>query len=453
MIRRATSFLITFGCLLGLGLITPSMADAQMIITPDQDEPVTDARKAEIIDSVAALVNRMYVFPDVAKKMETAVRKKLKAGGYKEFGNMMPFMQALHKDMRDICKDGHFGLMFDPNPKPAGEEISPEMEKAYLEEERRNNYGFKKLEILPGNIGYLNLLGFTPSDIGGATAVAAMNFLGNSDALIIDLRDNGGGDPSMIQLISSYFFKNSVHLNSFEERGKDTVQQFWTSLGVQGKKLVDAPIYLLTSNYTFSAAEEFSYNLKNLKRATIVGENTGGGAHPVNGYAFPNLKVSARVPYARAINPITGTNWEGVGVKPDIEVSRDKALAVAHLEALEALEKSSTDDARKREYRWQADRIASENNPLQLAETDLAGCAGKYGPRLITVENGRLYSQREGGPKFELIPMTRELFRFGGNSGDYLRLRFQRDTSGSVTGVIAIFQDGREEPFPRQSAN
>ena len=453
MRRRATTLLMTLVCLFCLGLFVPNDASAQVVIVGGQDEPVTEIRKAEIIDSVTALVNRMYVFPDVAKKMETAVRKKKKGGGYKEFSNMMPFMQALDKDMKDICKDGHFGIMFDPNPRPAGQEVSPEMEKEHLENERRNNYGFNKLEILPGNIGYLNLLGFTSADIAGPTATAAMNFLGNTDALIIDLRENGGGDPSMIQLISSYFFKTAVHLNSFQERGKDTVQQFWTSLGVQGKKMVDAPIYVLTSSFTFSAAEEFTYNLKSLKRATIVGENTGGGAHPVNEYAFPTLKVSARVPYARAINPITGTNWESVGVKPDIEVARDKALAVAHLEAIEALETKATDDARKRDYRWLAERIAAENDPPTIVEQELAGFAGKYGPRVITFETGGLFSQREGGPKFQLIPMTRELFRFGGNSADYLRLRFQRDSTGTVTGVVAVFQDGREEPFTRQVAN
>ncbi len=435
-----------------LGLAPVFSLQAQVMINPAQDESVSDIRKAEIIDSVSALVNRAYVFPEVAKKMETAVRKKMKAGGYREFANLIPFLQALHQDMRDICKDGHFGITFDPNPRPAGDSISPEMEKEYLESERRSNYGFDKVEILPGNIGYLKLKGFTPTDIAAPTAVAAMGFLQNSDALIVDLRENGGGDPSMIQLLSSYFFEQSVHLNNFEERGNDTVRQFWTSLGVVGKKMTKAPIFVLTSHYTFSAAEEFTYNLKNLKRATIVGEVTGGGAHPVNEYAFPNLKVSMRVPYARAINPITGTNWEGVGVKPDIEVAQDKALAIAQVEALKRLRDATIDEARKREYAWMVDRTEADANPPLLAATDLAACVGLYGPRAITIENGVLFSQRQGGPKFPLIAMTRDFFRFDG-PGDFMRLKFQRDSAGEVTGVIAVFQDGHEEKFARQSAN
>lgn len=429
------------------------IASGQQLAAGGQDEPITDTRKAEIIDSVSALVNRAYVFPDVAKKMEAAARKKLKAGGYTEFKTTVPFLMALHNDLREVCKDGHFGVRFDPNPRPAGDSVTPEMEKEYLEEQRRTNYGFEKVEILDGNIGYVKFNNFIETDIAQQTAISVMGFLANTDALIIDLRENGGGDPSMIQLISSYFFEKSVHLNSFEERGNDTLKQFWTSLGVVGKKMTNIPIYVLTSHYTFSAAEEFSYNLKNLKRATIVGETTGGGAHPVNEYAFPNLKVSMRVPYARAINPITGTNWEGVGVKPDIDVPADQALVAAQTDAFKKLQESTPREDLKRQYAWLAARVEAEANPPKLTEAELAACAGTYGPRAITFENGALFSQRQGGPKLPLIAMTRDLFRFGGGSGDYLRLRFQRDSSGAVTGVLAIFSNGLEESFAKQSAN
>ena len=425
-------------------------ATAQQIAAGGQDEAITDARKAEIIDSVSALINRAYVFPDIAKKMELAVRKKLKAGGYQSFTTAVPFLMALHTDLREVCKDGHFGVRYEPEARPAGDSISPEMEQQYLDEQRRTNYGFEKVEILDGNIGYLKMNNFIETDLAQQTAISVMGFLANTDALIIDLRENGGGDPSMIQLLSSYFFKQSVHLNDFAERGNDTLKQFWTSLGVVGKKMTDVPIYVLTSNRTFSAAEEFSYNLKNLKRATIVGETTGGGAHPVNEYAFPNLKVAMRVPYARAINPITGTNWEGVGVKPDIDVPAEKALVTAQIDALTKMQQSNPSDERKHEYAWLSDRIRSEANPPALTESDLASCAGNYGPRAITFENGSLFSQRTGGPKFPLVAMTRDLFRFGGGNADYLRLRFQRDSAGGVTGMIAVFMDGREERFTRQ---
>jgi C-terminal processing protease CtpA/Prc len=189
--------------------------------------------------------------------------------------------------------------------------------------------------ILPGNIGYLKLNGFVDAQIAGPTAVAAMNFLANADALIVDLRDNGGGSPSMIQLLSSYFFEERVHLNSFYIRRTDEWEEFWTHDQVQGPRMTEMPIFVLTSGRTFSAAEEFTYNLKNLERATIVGETTRGGAHPVTGSTIPfdGFTIGMTIPYGRAVNPVTGTNWEGTGIDAHIEVPADDALDAAVREA------------------------------------------------------------------------------------------------------------------------
>ena len=157
-------------------------------------------------------------------------------------------------------------------------------------------------------------------------AVGAMAFLANCDALIIDLRDNGGGNPEMIQLLSSYFFSGEPrHLNSFYYRLDEKTEQYWTLPYVPGSKLADTDLYVLTSSYTFSGAEEFTYNLKNMKRATIVGETTGGGAHPVR-MEILNDHFAIGVPYARAVNPISKTNWEGTGIEPDVKVPAAQAL-------------------------------------------------------------------------------------------------------------------------------
>jgi C-terminal processing protease CtpA/Prc len=159
-----------------------------------------------------------------------------------------------------------------------------------------------------------------------------MAFLANVDALVVDLRRNGGGDPSMIQFLPSYFFAERTHLNSFEWRGREGLEEFWTFEDVPGKRLVDVPIFVLTSSSTFSAAEEFTYNLKNLERATIVGATTGGGAHPGDSHAIAGL-LSVFIPQGRAINPITKTNWEGTGVEPHLEVPAEQALDAARREA------------------------------------------------------------------------------------------------------------------------
>src|SRR5260370_19281796 len=163
-----------------------------------------------------------------------------------------------------------------------------------------------------------------------------MSFLANVDAIIFDLRENGGGAPKMVAMISSYLFDKPTHLNDLYNRKDDFATQYWTLPYVPGTMLADKPAFVLTSKSTFSGAEEFTYNLKNLKRATIVGETTGGGAHPVSGQRIDDHFMIG-VPFARAVNPITKTNWEGTGVEPDVKVPAADALATAQKLAAEKL--------------------------------------------------------------------------------------------------------------------
>ena len=196
------------------------------------------------------------------------------------------------------------------------------------------NHGFTKVERLPGNIGYIDFRGFMDPDLAADTVAAAMNFVNGTDALIIDMRNNGGGNPAMVAFVCSYLFgPEPVHLNDLYWREGNRTDEFWTRKEVPGKRYLNKDVYVLTSKRTFSGAEEFTYNLKNLKRATIIGETTGGGAHPGGGFRI-NEHFGMFVPTGRAISPITKTNWEGTGVTPDIDVPADQALVVARLMAL-----------------------------------------------------------------------------------------------------------------------
>jgi len=164
--------------------------------------------------------------------------------------------------------------------------------------------------------------------------VHAMNLVANTDALIFDLRNNGGGSPSMVALITSYLYDSEpFHLNSVYSRAKNDLSQSWTQAYVPGKHYGNKPIFILTSHRTFSAAEEFTYNLKNLKRATIVGEVSAGGANPGNVHQITK-HFSVFIPDGRAINPITQTNWEGTGVTPDVKTSQNEAFKTAYKFAL-----------------------------------------------------------------------------------------------------------------------
>jgi hypothetical protein len=274
-----------------------------------------------------------------------------------------------------------------------------------------------------------------------------MNFLANADALIVDLRQNGGGSPSMIQLISSYFFAEPVHLNSFYIRREDKMDQFWTQAWVAGPKLTEVPIWVLTSGRTFSAAEEFTYNLKNLERATIVGETTGGGAHPVDNHTFPELGVQMSLPFGRAVNPITETNWEGTGIEPHVAVPADQALTVAHRDALAKLRDAAEDPERQAFLSWALESLELELEPVSLDPAALPAYVGDYGPRRVRLADGALTYQRGDGPLYRLVPMGGD--RFALQDNDRFRIRFERDGAGRVVTLVGLYDDGSEEPSSR----
>jgi hypothetical protein len=242
-------------------------------------------------------------------------------------------------------------------------------------------------------------------------------------------------------------FEEPVHLNSFYIRKGDSTQQFWTQESVEGPKMTSVPVYVLTSSFTFSGAEEFAYNLKNLKRGTIVGEVTGGGAHPVQEHVFRSLSVAVNVPYGRAVNPISGTNWEGVGVEPDVKVSADRALLVARTEALKGLVGKTEHGGKKRRLQWLLDGLAVESSPVAVSDSVLASCAGTYGPRSVRFESGTLYYRREGRPEFKLIPMGGD--RFMVETLDYFRMQFRRDSTGRVAELIGQYDNGETDVNPR----
>jgi C-terminal processing protease CtpA/Prc len=282
----------------------------------------------------------------MVKEIKIHLHRQLKKGAYKKITDPEKFAVRITKELQDISKDLHLKVSYLSGTTHKEPPRDPE---EFIRHMEFKNNGFEELKRLPGNIGYLKLNNFMHSYYGGDTAVAAMNFLANTDALIIDLRDNQGGSPTMIQLISSYFFDIPVHLSSFYVRKDNITTQSWTFSHVPSPRLSNTPLYILISKKTFSAAEEFVYNLKCLKRAIVIGEATRGGAHPVNFYDFPQLKFGIDVPYARSINPVTKSNWEGKGVQPDIESPGENALEKAYEKALQDLMEKSKDDTMKQE--------------------------------------------------------------------------------------------------------
>lgn len=408
--------------------------------------------KQQTVKKISSLLNDNYVFPETAKKMDEYIKSRLNAGAYDTINDPMMFADILTQDLQSVSNDKHIRVRFSPeDAKRLIEQEKngndPEDEKHWNEQMKKENYGFKKVERLPGNIGYVDFRNFASPDYAKETITSVMGFLANTDAIIFDLRLNGGGDPKGVQLICSYLFGNEpVHLNDLYYRPTDNTEEFWTLKKVDGKKMPDVPVYVLTSKFTFSGAEEFTYNLKNLKRAVIVGETTGGGAHPGGPMAI-NEGFAIFVPRGRAINPITKTNWEGTGVTPDIEIKSELALEKAQVLALENLASKTKDEQEKLTYNWMKESFNAVLNAPVIDENTLKSYAGTYDDRTISYEGGKLFYQRKGRQKYPMTAMTDDTFMF--KDLEFFRLKFVKDALGNAIEVNGLYNDGHQDRSKR----
>lgn len=306
-------------------------------------------QKKETIDSVISVLEKNYVFPDVAKQLSVYLQAQLKSKAYDTISSGSVFADFVSADLRRVGNDRHLRLQYFDNVLPPQVtdplELSPEDRKGYTQWLIAENYGITSLQVLPGNIGYVDFKWFCGPEFAGETYAAMMDYLAHTDALIIDLRNSQGAmSTEVIPFLSSYFFEKPVHLNDYYWRKGNRTIQAWTYSMVPGKKYLNKPVYILTSGKTFSGAEELAYNFKNLKRATLIGESTGGGANG-GGTIRVNDHFNMFVPLGRSINPITNTNWEGVGVMPDTVIKSNRALHKARVSALEYLITQYKNDA------------------------------------------------------------------------------------------------------------
>jgi C-terminal processing protease CtpA/Prc len=311
--------------------------------------PLTQAQRHSVVNTALAKLTENYVFPEAAQRIDTAIRKRLARGDYDAAVDGPALASKLTADLREISHDKHLEVFFSEEALPNRElqaERTPEEKERARQQMAKTNFGFEKIERMQGNIGYLDLRAFMTPSWAGPTAAAAIAFLSNTDALIIDLRQNDGGDPAMVAFLAAYLFDEPVRLSDVVSRRGTEIRQWWTPPVTGAKYARNKPVFILTSGSTFSAGEQFPYDLKTLGRATIVGETTGGGAHPFRPYRIDD-HFSIGVPFGRAVNPITSSNWEGTGVTPDIPVVASDALAAAWKKAVETVLAATTNPQRK----------------------------------------------------------------------------------------------------------
>lgn len=407
---------------------------------------VADAR--EVVQRTIALISKQYVVPQARPAIVAALTAHEAAGRY-DVDGAAELAARLGADLADASHDKH--LWIDYNPAQAAALAHGEASKGAHDYAARagklHNEGYETLRLLPGNVRYVELTGFRWNGAATTRAVAnAMRFLAGGDAIIVDLRRNGGGSAEAVQALVSYFMPaNPRVLMTFHEGGSGKSHSTRVLAKLPAPRLVGKPLYVLTSADTASAAEEFADHVRLFKLGTLVGTATAGAAN--NNTLFPAghgfvLSVST----GRPEHPVDHGNWEGTGVKPHVAVAAASALDEAHLLALETL--GARPGADHASYAWAIDGLRGKMKPPSLDAATLAGYTGTFGVRTITLAHGTLTFQREHRAPTTLAPLAADLFAFG-NTED-VRLRFRR-TGGRVTGFDLVTVDGQAVKVDRSA--
>jgi hypothetical protein len=339
--------------LISLALAATAAAFAQTNAT------LTLNDQKSIIDTFNKDMSDNYVFHDVAQKDSDMLNTHFANHDYDSLTDPKDFCKTISEQIRAFCHDAHLRIMYRPAGIPERKEAdkpSPAEIAQFKEQMRFMNGGYEHVERLSGNVGYLEVRNFMDPDAAKAPLEGAMEMLQNTDALIIDLSRNGGGDPKAVAMLLSYFFDKSVHLNDFVDGHDKIVDTSYTPGHVHGKKYLNKPVYVVVTKRTFSGAEECAYDLQSLHRATIVGEPSGGGANPGSFYKL-NDHYEAFIPYARARNPYTMKNWEGTGVIPEVSAETGQGVKKAHIMALADLIQKTKDPEAKTIYQKAIDEL------------------------------------------------------------------------------------------------
>ncbi|MCE7996819.1 MAG: S41 family peptidase [Roseivirga sp.] len=420
-------------------------------ITTSKTTPAAPLKKSlvkEVVNSLGQVMIDGYIFQEKGKAVADHLKANFKSKKYADIKSFKSLVGILQQDVQSIINDVHFNLFYFPSsagfnwidPGDSDEKKQDAENQMRIASELKN-HGLPKLEILDGNVGYLKMASFnSPVHFVEQTVASAMQFLENTDAFILDVRDNGGGQPAYVNLIQSYFFKEGQLLAMKYNRGPDSTQHFYSLPGLNRDKYLEKPLYVLTSGGTGSGAEVIAYAIQSAKRGTIIGEKTIGGAH---GFSTMNLSFEGHgnlivgLPDSRMIDPNTQTNFEAVGVIPDIPVGTSKALQQAHLEAIKQLKSTSQSPEAASNLASIMNKIEFEMSNENTGASDYSIYTGRYGIRTISEEGGTLMIQRDGGPKLPLAPVGKDKFVLDIQLTPQPKIEFER-TDGKVTAFYLI---------------
>lgn len=420
-----------------------------------QGNPSFDAsQKKAVINKALELIKENYVFPGKYDQIEKEIKNKLLNKEFDNLNNPQDFLNQLNKDLQIAGQDRHLKISFSPQivkqiieDKKKGDNSPTQYTPELLSWMKFENYGLRKVERMEGNIGYFKFDRFTDLQLAKEAITGAMNFINNSSAIILDLRDNGGGDSGASELIVNYFFPDGKKLGDFKFRKDAVPKENIVKHDPSVKKIPDnIPVYILVSNKTASAAEYVSYVLQQFKRATVIGEQTSGKANPGELFVVNDFLYMMVPTGAGRILP-TWTNWEGTGVIPDIKIDPFFALSKVITEICPVLEKQDQNSEHKTLYKWINDQYSAQLNPEPLSQKLVNSIVGTYeGNRRITLENGMLYYVGGNGAKRSLTYMNNSTFMTEGRT-DY-RLKFPPDQK-IVDHYDVLWFDGTSDKVKR----
>ncbi|HEX9827421.1 MAG TPA: S41 family peptidase [Flavobacteriaceae bacterium] len=421
----------------------------QILFAQQPSNQIDGAIIQKTIQSINTSIQQNYVYPDKALLIVDFLNSQYKSGKYNQLTSPKDFADKVTTDIRSIQNDQHLRIEYNPKLEQDiirfnnSQENKNEITQTDISKEKLQNFYFKKLEILPSNIGYIEFTNFAlPSDEAQKTIQSAMQFVSSTDALIIDLRSNRGGSGKSNNILG-YFFKEKTKTG----RSFNRITNTWTENFVEPAEFyLDIPVYVLTSKRTFSAAEGFAYTLQNQHNTTIVGTPTNGGAHLTRSFSLGNGFVGF-IPYLRSENEKTHTDWEGTGVIPDISTTAENALLSAQNEILKTkLEKAT--EKEKRKIQWLINYNQSLISDVLLDSMTLDKFIGRYAEFEITEQNNSLYfrdvNQKDKTP-FPMTPISQTLFQIG---GDY-QVEFINESDGKFQSINMSWSDGWTEIINR----
>ncbi|MBV8859170.1 MAG: hypothetical protein JOZ02_19715 [Acidobacteria bacterium] len=425
-----------FGCLL---LIFNLLAVAQT--GAGQTKALTAEIKRQTIDDLSALLPNRYAYKETGQRLRQLLQQNLRSGKYDSYTSPLDFSIAVTNDLRSLNSDRHLALNYSPQIQAANTNAgNPQTPPSPAEQARRAsafnrqmNYGFKSVQFLNGNVGYLKLDYFDAYlDYSSPVVDASMSFFKNCDALIIDLRDNVGGGSQMVGYIAGFFFEEKTLDGTSYNRLDDTTTEEFITPQPKEKQLPRMDLYVLTSGSTVSAAEALAYNLKYLKGAKVLGETSAGAANPGRVTRLNDL-FTAFIPNRHWTSVVTGTNWEGTGVPVDVACPADDALRVARVEALKRLRQKAAEPSQQRRLDGYITFLEGTRSGKELPARALRQYAGEYqGGRTVALKNAKLFYSRVGEVGGELKYISPDLFML--SEGD-ATITFKRDKRRRVVGM------------------